>query len=152
MTAVSPNSVKLELHPNINVDASLLEMEARKIYVSIFQTPPSNVFIRRFVALSQMMNQGAEAEELETYYRALQRIHDLEALEYACRVFHRFPLLNLKVRAAVYLAETLPENYQRFVNEKHDFWLALFLIVLQAGRSACKLIYGWILMARLGVK
>jgi hypothetical protein len=152
MPAVHPNSIDPKAYTAMKIDVSLLEMEARKIYASIFRTSPSDIFIQRFVVLSRKMNQGAGAEELGKYYRAIQQVRDVEALEYACRVVNRLPLLNLKVRAAVYLAETLPENYHRFVNEKHNFWLALFLVALQAGRSACKFVYGWVLMIRLGVR
>lgn len=123
-----------------------MDMEAEKIYYCIFRSAPPSAFIRRFAVISEKINQNTDAPELENYYRIIQQVQDLEALEYACRIFRHIPLLPLKFRAAVFLAEVMPENHSRFVNERMGLARGLFWITVGVVRSFYKLVKGSVLL------
>ena len=83
---------------------------------------------------------------MDRYYRALLACADLEALELAARYTRKLPLLTRKFRLMAYLAETLPENQDFFINERSSF-LAAFGAAWPGGlRTVCKMLKAlWLL-------
>ena len=112
--------------------------EATKIYRAIFKQDIPAVLRDRFLTVSDKLNQCTDSRELELYYRALWSTPDLEALEVASRYLGRLPVLSLKFRAMVYLAETIPENQHFFVNDTTNRTRALWAFVSGGWLTAFK--------------
>jgi hypothetical protein len=123
--------------------------EAAKLYRTLFGGEPGAVLVDRFVLAAERLDGMTDPAELALYRRCVSRVGDLEALEVACRYTRRLPVLCRKLQLMVYLAETLPEHYDDFVNERSSparGWAALFGGLL---RTSWKLGYGLILLARV---
>lgn len=106
-------------------DSRRLEMEAAQIYRSIFGGTIPPVLQERFVRVAVRLHEDVSPEELSRYYRAVERHRDLEALELASRLSGRLPLLTRKFRTMVYLAETLPDHQDFFVNRRSSLLAGL---------------------------
>ncbi len=122
--------------------------EARRIYRAIFRRWPPQVIVARFVVASRLLDQGASLEDLQRYRGILRTTGDLEALEVACRYTRRVPLLVAKFQLMVFLAETLPENQDFFLNEETRRLRACFALARGALMTAFKLGKGVLLLAR----
>ncbi len=123
--------------------------EADKIYQAIFREVAPDILKRRFVEASSRLHDRSDKKELDRYYRAIQKISDLEALEIACRYTRRLPLLSTKFNMMVYIAETIPENQHFFINYKKNVlkgWLTIFNGTV---RTAFKLGKGLFLLIRI---
>lgn len=125
------------------------DLEAQRIYRAIFRRPAPEIIAERFREISARLDEKASREEMEAYARAIQRTSDLEALELAGRFTKRLPLLSLKFRSMVYLAETLPENQRFYVNQRTHRVGAVFSIAICVLGSAFKMCKGLYLLARL---
>lgn len=128
---------------------ALQEIEADKIYRAIFHQGAPDVVRKRFITASFQLHQKRSTQELAKYYGIIKIVHDLEALEVACRWRKKIPLLTLKFRLMVYLAETLPGNQRFFINERTSFIRALRCTVISLMRTMYKLCRGFYLLARL---
>jgi hypothetical protein len=106
-------------------DSRRLEIEATQIYRSIFGGPIPPVLRERFVQVAVRLHEDVSREELKGYYRVIDRCQNLEALEFASRLGGRLPLLTRKFQAMVYLAETLPDHQDFFVNRRSSFLAGL---------------------------
>ena len=123
--------------------------EADRIYRAIFRRSAPAIIERRFLEASKPLEQKASPGELERYHRALEEVRDLEALEIACRYTRKLPLLCLKFRLAVHLAETLPENQRFLVNEEANVARARWALFAGAIGTALKLAKGLCILTRL---
>lgn len=128
---------------------TLQEIEADKIYRSIFYQSTPDVIRERFIEASVQLQQKISTQELELYYGVIKMVDDLEALEVACRYRKKMPLLTLKFRLMVFLAETLPENQRFFVNERTSFIKGMCSTAVSLLRTIYKLCRGFYLLARL---
>ena len=100
---------------------NLAKLEAQKIYRSLFHQDVPEIVISRFRGISERLEEDISSVEKNRYYRIIRRVNDLEALEIACRITKKMPLLSRKFHAMVYLAETLPVNQHYFVNDRTNF-------------------------------
>jgi hypothetical protein len=132
-------------NPGIEIE----ELEATRIYRALFRQNPPAMITARFKPVSKRLNERASRADLERYTRAVRQSGDLEALELACRLAKKMPLLSWKFQAMVYLAETLPENQAYFVNERTSFFKAGWLILLDTLWTGFKAARGFWLLARL---
>ena len=128
---------------------TLQEREADKIYRSIFYQRTPDVIRERFIEASVQVQQHISTQELELYYGVIKMVDDLEALEVACRYRKKMPLLTLKFRLMVFLAETLPENQRFFVNERTSFIKGMCSAAVSLLRTMYKLCRGFYLLTRL---
>ena len=128
---------------------TLQEIEADKIYGSIFYQSTPDVIRERFIEASVQLQQKISTQELELYYGVIKMVDDLEALEVACRYRKKMPLLTLKFRLMVFLAETLPENQRFFVNERTSFIKGMCSAAVSLLRTIYKLCRGFYLLTRL---
>lgn len=125
------------------------DLEATRIYRSLFNRDAPPLILSRFKRVSERLNDKVSPQDLEQYYQAIRRVGDLEALEVAGRFTKKLPLLSWKFQAMVYLAETLPENQDYFVNRQTGFLKGGWLIFLGFMRTAYKLVKGFWLLGRL---
>jgi hypothetical protein len=123
--------------------------EAAKLYRALFAGEPGPLIVERFAQAAERLDRITDPGELARYERCLSRVGDLEALEVACRYTRRLPVLSHKLHLMVYLAETLPEHYGDFVNERSSLLRGLAALVVGGFRTAIKLGHGLFLLARV---
>ncbi len=121
--------------------------EADRIYRTIFNKniPPS--IRNHFIIVSKKIEPSFTEEEIRKYHVCIKKVHDLEALELAARYFKKLPLLTVKFKIILYLAETLPQNYSKYINEKDNFFMGSLLLVFSLIRTSCKFVKGICLLA-----
>lgn len=120
----------------------LPNIEAQKIYRNIFNKDiPSNIQ-KHFYSLSKKIESQFSDDEIEKYNKCVSKIYDLEALEFASRRSGKLPVLTLKFKIMLYLAETVPENYSQYINEKDAFISGFFRLMVSVFRSIYKYIKG----------
>ncbi len=125
---------------------TLCETEARKIYAAIFGREIPPVILARFVAATKRLNANVPQAEMDAYYRALLACDDLEALEVAARYTRKLPLLTRKFRLMAYLAETVPETQDFFINDRSNLLAGLWAGFTGGLRTVVKLPAGlWLL-------
>lgn len=132
--------------PNLR---TLQEIEADKIYRSLFYQSTPDVIRERFIEASVQLHQKISTKERALYYGVIKTVDDLEALEVACRYRKKMPLLTLKFHLMVFLAETLPENQRFFVNERTSFIRGACFTAVSLLRTIYKLCRGFYLLTRL---
>ena len=124
------------------------DIEARKLYAAIFGREIPVVVLERFLVASEQMNAQLVRPEFDRYYHTVTASGDLEALEVAARWTNRLPELSRRVRLMVYLAETLPENQQFFINERTSLLAGLWSVSTAGVHTAFKLVKGLYLLQR----
>lgn len=120
--------------------------EADKIYKFISNRQIPKVIIPHFENLSKKIEARFSDLEVKTYYEYIEKVQDLEALELAARHLKRLPILTIKFKIMLYLAETLPENYPKFISEKNNCFSGYLLLTASVIRSVYKLIKGFFLL------
>jgi len=123
--------------------------EAEKIFRATFKSQISLPLKERFNKASELFTITYSKEDIDAYNRALEKISDLEALELAARYRNKLPVLVLKFKLMVYLAETLPENLKFFINRKDRRLIGYILIAYSGLRSMVKFIKGMFLLKTL---
>lgn len=93
------------------------DKEAEIIYSSLFNKRIPEQIRQRFNDVSKKIDDNYPQDEVREYYKVINMVGDLEALELAARYLRRMPILTEKFKIMVYLAETIPENYNVFINE-----------------------------------
>jgi len=116
--------------------------EASKIYYTIFNKDIPESIKNHFEYLSKRIESNFSEQEKIKYHECILKIHDLEALELAARYFKKLPILTLKFKVILYLAETLPQNYSKYINEKNNFFIGSLLLVFSMVRTSYKLVKG----------
>jgi hypothetical protein len=118
--------------------AAELRAEARWLYGAIFGGQPSHDIENAYVSAHSFFCRADNASPLVR--TVVQRRLDVEAIELALR--HRNPVLTRKCRMLVYLAESAPADYPRFVSTKPLPVLAWVLLAGAAAGAAIKLLKG----------
>jgi len=121
--------------------------EAERIYFAIFRRGIPEILEEPFTGASQKIEANYSEDEVAQYRRWLERVTDLEALEYAARFRGRLGILSDKFKAMVYLAEPLPENYNHFINEKDQFLKGFWLCAIGTFSSIWKLVKGTMILS-----
>jgi hypothetical protein len=120
--------------------------EGERIYFTIFRRRIPSVILAHFNNLSEKIEARFSKEEITYYYRYLEKVNDLEALELAARHLKKLPVLTVKFKAMLYLAETLPENYTSYINDKNRSYSAHLILIAAVFRSFFKFMKGIILL------
>lgn len=105
------------------------------------------VLEEQFNGAARKIEGNYSAEEKDEYVRWMDGVSDLEALEYAARFRGRLGILSDKFKAMVYLAETLPENYSRFINERDNLLKGYWLCAIGTLGSIWKLVKGMMILS-----
>lgn len=122
--------------------------EGQRIYAALFGRAAPPLLLQRYLAAAAQLDKALDPAQLAAYYDAVDSAADLEALEFAGRLTRRMPLLTRKFQAIVYLAETLPENQDAFVNRRSSFLAGLLAISAATLRSVFKALAGLISLQR----
>ena len=120
--------------------------EAEKIYRTLFKKEMPAVLRERYDAASEKLLRSFSQEQKDELDRLAKSNVDLEALEMAARYTGRYPLLSLKFRMMVHLAETLPENRSQYINVKNRRLVAFLSIGWGVLLSSLRLLKGLILL------
>jgi hypothetical protein len=116
--------------------------EAERLYHTLFQRPIPDVLEVRFREASRQVFAGFTDEEKARYEYALKTVSDLEALEIAGRHGGRFRLLTAKLSVMMFLAETLPDHQDDFVNQTSAPFRGMVAVAKGSLKTAYKLIKG----------
>lgn len=125
--------------------------EADKIYSAIFRSPIPLPLKERFQRASKDLSAGYTQKELTQHNRAISQVADLEALELAARHTKNLPVLVMKFNLMVYLAETLPENRDFYINRKDTRHKGWAFLIFSGLRMVIKLSKGLLLLVKLKV-
>ncbi len=125
--------------------------EAEKIFNSIFKSFPPPLLKERYLKASEKFSKGFTPLEIAECQRAIEKISDLEALELASRHLKKLPLLVLKFRIMVFLAEGWPLLRKRYINDKNVSLAGLSSIFYSGIRTAGKLVKGIFLLTYLKI-
>ncbi|GBE17306.1 hypothetical protein BMS3Abin15_01147 [bacterium BMS3Abin15] len=120
--------------------------EAERIYKAIFRKNIPSAIREHFRIISKEIELRSTDEEIEKCSEIIKKVRDLEALELTARYLKRFPVLTLKFKIMLYLAETLPENYHEYINEKNGIFSGYLLLIVSVFRSFYKFIKGFFLL------
>ncbi len=120
--------------------------EAERIYQAIFKKKIPESVKERFYKTSPKLEISVSPNELENYKKLMERSGDIEAAEYASRIFGTNLLLRKKFQLMIYLAECIPENNHFFINEKQSLFRAFYLLASIPFHSMYKLIVGTIIL------
>lgn len=121
--------------------------EAEKIYFAIFGRKIPSSTEAHFDNISGELDKRYSETEISKYRQLVANVADLEALELAARHLGKVPILSEKFKIMVYLAETLPENYEIFINESSSLPVGLSALALSVFRTAFKISKGICLVA-----
>jgi hypothetical protein len=127
---------------------SRYHLEAKKIFLSIFNRVPSAVVVDRFIEISSIIENDYSIDEINFYHRIVERIDDLEAAEYICRLTRKHNLIVKKMLLMVYLAETRPENQYLFINNKNKVLIGPIALLVSGLYTIAKAVKGYWLIKR----
>jgi hypothetical protein len=125
--------------------------EPEKIYCAIFKSPIPLPIKERFQRASKDLSAGYTQEELAQHNRAISKVADLEALELVARHTKKLPLLVMKFNLMIYLAETLPENRNFYINRNNALCKGWAFLIFSGLRMIMKLSKGLFLLAKLRI-
>jgi hypothetical protein len=137
------------MHLCRNKNAEIATSDAARIYHVLFPEEIPAPLRERFEKASQILENDYSADERAEYRRALQRVGDLEALEFACRRGKRLRMLTDQVVLMSFLAETLPQHQACYVDPDARRWKAYLAIAAGLFRTAAKYAKGTILRWKL---
>lgn len=119
-----------------------IENEAERIYHSLFNKKIPESLKIHFNNISGEIDNHYHHDEVRKYYDLILKVNDLEALEITARYLKKLPILTEKFKVMVYLAETLPDNYDVFVNENPQRFFAYIYFISSVCRTFLKITKG----------
>lgn len=121
-------------------------IEAQKLYYALFDKKIPSCIETYFASLTEKIDRRFSQEEIDKYFNCLKKVNDIEALELAARHLKKLPILTVKIKTMLYLAETQPENYNEYINEENERCHAYILLICAVFRSSYKLAKGFVLL------
>lgn len=125
--------------------------EAQRIYNALFKKEIPPHLKKRFYEAVNRLLVSYSPERKEQHRRVIVKVRDIEALEMAARIKNRLPLLVSKLRLMVYLAETLPQNMNYFINPQDRKFRGKGIVFFSGLRSIIKYIKGVFLLRKYHV-
>ncbi len=120
--------------------------EAQAVYWALFRGDAPSVLVRRYEQAARQLDAAAKPGDIAEVHQLLAQRADLEAAELAGRLTGRLPLLTRKFTAMTYLAETLPDHQQFYVNRRSSLVAGLAELAWASMLTAVKLARGlWLL-------
>jgi len=137
---------------NKEAQSSRYSDEARRIYQVLFSRECPEILISRYVKAVEKLNERLGEEDIRAHQSIMDRVRDIEALEMAARYRGLLSPLTDKFRIMVFLAETLPENYNNFIAQRTGRIFGWMVLLGVGVRSMWKLMKGlWLLSGSSGV-
>ncbi len=125
---------------------SRVTLDAQRIYGVLFPGEIPQVLALRFAQAWEILAGDFSQQEVAQFRLALERVHDLEALELACRLRKRLPVLTTQVALMVLLAETLPSHSPYYLTARPGRASAILSISASVFRTAWKYLKGSLLL------
>lgn len=122
--------------------------EASRIYYVLLQKEIPNSIALHFERVSKIIEKKYTKKQVATCLEHMKRTRDLESLEIASRYLNRLPLLTEKFRIMAYLAETVPENYRCYVNERDKRFYAYARMFFSIVFSMKKFLKGLLILVK----
>ncbi len=123
--------------------------DAAKIYKALFKRDvPVSIEERYGKAFEALAARFSDAQ-IEEYKAAVEGIHDLEALELAGRYRKKIPLLVQAFMVMVYIAETLPENQNKYIKFKTRRFSGFLSMGFGFCRTGLKFLKGLFLLRKM---
>ncbi len=135
---------------NEEKEQNRFRFEARRIYRTLFSRECPECLESRYEQAVLRLYQRLSEEEILVHQALMDKVTDWEALEMAARWRGCLAPLTDKYRIMIFLAETLPENYNAFIVRKTWRLLGWMALVGAGLRSIWKLLKGMVLL--LGLK
>ena len=123
--------------------------EANRIYKTLFKKDIPDILIHRYEEAQSILHQSFSEEDIHKCNLLIDRVNDLEALEYVSRIFNANKLLSRKFELMIWLTSTLPEHYQEYVNEKDQTLFGKGILFLFSLHTVCKFFKGLVYFIRL---
>ncbi len=123
--------------------------EAQAIYWALFRGESPGLLTQRYAQAARELDQSAAPNDVAFIQQLLARHADLEAAELAGRLTGRLPLLTRKFTAMSYLAETLPDHQQFYVNRRSSLVAGMAALARAGMLTAVKLARGLWLLRRV---
>ena len=121
--------------------------EAERIYNAIFSKDMPPEIRQHFLVLSKKIEDRFADKDVKKYSDIIKKVGDLEAVELAGRYLKRLPILSLKFKIMFFLAETLQENYDEYINREDNILSGYLLLTASVLRSLFKFSKGVLLLA-----
>ncbi len=123
-----------------------LKREARALHLCVFNSEiPLDVLEKYVMAHDHYLTKVRNAE-LIWMKKALQQGLDLEALEFALRIFNKEHILVKKFKILVYISESFSDYYNVFVNERPQRRKAFLILSFHLLQSVYKFLKGSVLL------
>jgi len=135
----------MNLESSCNETNILLEREVVYFYKIIFGGFPPQVIIKEYIKANNLLL--SEEERLKLKEIILEKA-DIEAIEIASRLKFTNNLLTRKIHILMYLAETIPQNFETFINVKNRRIFAFINLSYNFVRSIYKFVKGKFLLKR----
>ncbi len=123
----------------------LLEKEVIYLYKKIFGKFPSQIIIKEYIRANNFLL--SEEERLKLKVIILKKV-DVEAIEMASRLKFANNLLKRKIHILIYLAETIPQNFETFISVKNRRLFAFINLAYNFVRTIYKFVKGKFLLNR----
>jgi len=124
---------------------ALLEKEVIYLYKKIFGEFPPQIIIKEYIKANNLLL--SEQERLKIKEIILKKA-DIEAIEIASRIKFKNNLLTKKIHILMYLAETIPQNFETFISIKNRRVFSVIDLTYNFVRSIYKYVKGMILLKR----
>jgi len=124
---------------------ALLEKEVIYLYKKIFGEFPPQIIIKEYIKANNLLL--SEQERLKIKEIILKKA-DIEAIEIASRIKFKNNLLTKKIHILMYLAETIPQNFETFISVKNRRIFSVIDLTYNFVRSIYKYVKGMILLKR----
>lgn len=126
--------------------------DAEKIYFAIFKKKVPPWITHHFLLASKKIESKFSIQEVNAYYKLINKFSDLEAIEFTSRLKKKNSLLTEKFKIMISLAETDPENYYFYHKKKDNVVSGYLSLIFTPFISAYKLLKGFILLSFFPVK
>ncbi len=123
----------------------LLEKEVIYLYKKIFGEFPPRIIIKEYIRANNFLL--SEEERLKLKVIILKKV-DVEAIEMASRLKFANNLLTRKIHILIYLAETIPQNFETFISIKNRRIFAFINLAYNFVRTIYKFVKGKFLLNR----
>ena len=127
---------------NKGVEQNDLIDEAIVFHNMIFKSEPKQEIINKYIAAHDIYINNASEKNLIWMKKALNLNLDFEALEMVLRFTNGRHILVRKIKILIYITESYPAYYNRFVNEVPQRAEAILSLGFHSLRSIYKLLKG----------
>lgn len=126
--------------------------EAEKIYFSIFKKKIPPFLEKQFLLAAKKIESKFSTDEINTHFKLMYKFSDLAAIEFYSRCRKINPLLSEKFKILISMAETEPDNYNLFHNQKDQLIKGYLSLMSVPFYSVYKFLKGFLLLTLFPIK